>query len=129
MKHRRLKRGRGGAAPPPQFFLLGGIASPLLQNNKQLSFILPQSTHYDLITLLYKTLIQWVSNESVRFPAFNLAVCVTNFVVANSHLSLIFTSEASTSASISASIRNSCQVKTNTTQARIQHKCKKRTQA
>jgi len=29
----------------------------------------------------YKTLTDWVSNESVRFPAFNFAVCVTNFVV------------------------------------------------
>ena len=31
------------------------------------------------------TLIDWVSNESVGSPAFNFAVCVTNFVAAGSH--------------------------------------------
>ena len=44
----------------------------LLQNNKWLGFILPRSTHQDLKTLfLYKTSIDWLSNESVGFPKFN----------------------------------------------------------
>ena len=49
--------------------------------------MIPRSTHQDLKTLfLCKNSIDWVSNESVRFPAFNFAVCVTNFVVAGFHL-------------------------------------------
>jgi len=35
---------------------------------------------------LYKTLINWVFNESVGFSAFNFAACMTNFVAAGSHL-------------------------------------------
>ena len=33
-----------------------------------------------------QTLIDWVSNESVGFPAFNFPACVINFVVASFHL-------------------------------------------
>ena len=46
---------------------------------------LPWSNHQDLKTLfLYKTSINCISNESVGFPAFNFAVCVTNLVAAGS---------------------------------------------
>ena len=79
---RRWKRGStffcggGGAQPSPPFWRI--------INN--FLFFLPWSTHQDLKTqFLYKTLIDWVSNESVRFPAFNFVVCVTNFVTAGSH--------------------------------------------
>ena len=49
---------------------------------------LPRSTHHDLnkSTILYKTFIDWVSNESVGFPPFTFVVCVTNFVAAGFHL-------------------------------------------
>ena len=33
-----------------------------------------------------QTLIDWVSNESVGFPAYNFAACVINFVLASFHL-------------------------------------------
>ena len=68
--------GGGGRGTAPHFCRI--------MNN---SFILPRSTHEDLKTLfLYKTFIDRVSNESVGFPAFNFAVCVTNFVAAGFHL-------------------------------------------
>ena len=37
------------------------------------------------IEFLCKTIIDWVSNESVGFPAFNFVVRVTNFVAASCH--------------------------------------------
>ena len=66
---------------------MGCSAPHLCRKINNFFFISPRSTHHDLkAQFLYKTLINWVSNESVGFPAFNFVVCVTNFAAADFHL-------------------------------------------
>ena len=69
--HRWWTGGRLGVVQAPHFYR---------NYNKELSFILTWSTHQD------KTLIDWVSSESVGFPAFNFVVYMINFVAAGSHI-------------------------------------------
>ena len=59
---------RGGLSPPT---FLGGCTAPSLLKNEWL-LLVPWSTHHGLTApFLCKTSINWVSNQSVRFPAFN----------------------------------------------------------
>ena len=48
-------------------------------------FTTVNSSYLNKTLYFYKTLFDWMSNESVGSPAFNFAVWMTNFVAAGSH--------------------------------------------